>query len=64
MNKQHADKINVEIRKYTNEIEQMLKQQENYNVELKLLDESLKKLDEIKTELSSITTEKTKVQTE
>lgn len=64
MNKLHADELIWKMSECECELEQMLKQKENIDVELKALDEGLKKLDEYRTELSSIATDKIKVETE
>lgn len=64
MNKVRADELIWKISECECELEEMLKQKENYNTELIALDEGLKKLDEYRTELSSINAEKIRIDTE
>lgn len=64
MKKQEADKKNMDMNKYEDELNVMKEKFERYKTDLEPLREEYKRVAEIGERLSSITASKTKVETE
>lgn len=64
MHKQETDKKNMEMNKYDDEKKQMQTRYEQFDVQMKPLEEEYLKMKEREERLSSITASKTKVETE